>query len=567
MPSVVERVHATALHLATLEIEPPHPPRKETPIYAATHKRLVIAEDRPCWVCGVRRSDLLDPARRRDRTINPRGAKAMETHHWPVERSLLTAIDRVRLAADHPTVLYYKSLVEWVDGEHNMLVLCVTWDTPVLMASGATQAIASIAIGDEVIGSDLRPHRVTQTMCHPVDASLVVVDGVRMTLDHPVLTTEGWKPAGALRPGEIIREVRMFSAQMLGLGGIEPQVFDAIVRSIPVDVMHTLLRSERPSEVLLHHVALLHDRMDKAIFAPVAALPVAPGVDDDAKHLACSDALLPIQPDDAAGVRTVAPQTVRSLARLDSEDFATLRALALSTPAMERLAVRGATGARARAVTVCEACGYPKVGPTYHTLQNGRGEVSLLLAGWRPVNHIRSLTAEEHMFYQQVYNISVAGCHDFVAGGFVVHNCDQCHRVSPVSVHRAPFADVLAEKYAIRLPDGTRFVFAATAQDEAATMATDAQVFAAEGTTYVDPTSIPTPQIPPATLANSVGDSAPNASPDAATTSPVRLAGLTDDINHRIHQPSASDPWCSHSDDPQNVGLQSGPRVRPQRPN
>ncbi len=72
---------------------PPHPPRKATALYNKSHHRLVVELDRPCLVCGVRNSDLQDPARRNDSKINPWGAKQLESHHRIVEDSLANAID------------------------------------------------------------------------------------------------------------------------------------------------------------------------------------------------------------------------------------------------------------------------------------------------------------------------------------------------------------------------------------------------------------------------------------------------------------------------------------------
>lgn len=118
------RVHETHEATSAVELEPPHPPRKETPLYRATHRRLIITEDRPCYVCGVRRSDLLSKARRNDPRINPYKARVMESHHFPVERGLLAAVDRELLAQAYPTVRQYKTLEAWVDSEYNMLVLC-----------------------------------------------------------------------------------------------------------------------------------------------------------------------------------------------------------------------------------------------------------------------------------------------------------------------------------------------------------------------------------------------------------------------------------------------------------
>jgi len=121
---ILAHVHETHEGLSTIELTPPHLPREDTPKYRATHHRLVIVEDRPCFVCGVRHSDLQDATRRSDMAINPRKATQQESHHWPIERSLFSAIDRQKLAVDYPTVLQFKTLIEWIDSEHNMLVLC-----------------------------------------------------------------------------------------------------------------------------------------------------------------------------------------------------------------------------------------------------------------------------------------------------------------------------------------------------------------------------------------------------------------------------------------------------------
>lgn len=120
----LEHVHEAKAEFSEVTLTPPHPPRTETPLYEATHKRLIFAEDRPCFGCGVRHSDLQDSARKADPQVNPFGAEMMESHHFPVERSLATAIDRERVAADYPTVRQFKTLIEWVDSEYNILILC-----------------------------------------------------------------------------------------------------------------------------------------------------------------------------------------------------------------------------------------------------------------------------------------------------------------------------------------------------------------------------------------------------------------------------------------------------------
>jgi len=82
--------------LAEAAYYPEHAPRTASALYAREHHQLVVVQDQPCRVCGVRNSTLGDPAQ------NPHGAKAIETHHDLIEWAGQTAIDWDKVAADHP---------------------------------------------------------------------------------------------------------------------------------------------------------------------------------------------------------------------------------------------------------------------------------------------------------------------------------------------------------------------------------------------------------------------------------------------------------------------------------
>lgn len=114
----LSHVHATVEGMATVEMTPPHPPREETPEYSKAHHHLTIALDSPCAMCGVRNSTLKDPKE------NPFGAQALETHHYPIERSLLDACDPKKVGIVFPQVTDRASLEAFVDSEHNLMVLC-----------------------------------------------------------------------------------------------------------------------------------------------------------------------------------------------------------------------------------------------------------------------------------------------------------------------------------------------------------------------------------------------------------------------------------------------------------
>ncbi len=118
--SVVSHVHVTHEEVASSEFTPPHPPREETPAYRRAHHQLVVVEDRPCSVCGVRNSTLGNQGK------NPFGAQALETHHYPVERSLADACDWRRVAAAFPQagIRDEASFLAWIDSPGNLLVLC-----------------------------------------------------------------------------------------------------------------------------------------------------------------------------------------------------------------------------------------------------------------------------------------------------------------------------------------------------------------------------------------------------------------------------------------------------------
>lgn len=116
--AILSHVHATTEGVATVEMTPPHPPREETPEYTRAHHHLVYDLDSPCAMCGVRHSTLKDPKE------NPFGAKAIETHHYPIERSLLDACNPSKVGVVFPQVKDHASLEAFVDSEHNLMVLC-----------------------------------------------------------------------------------------------------------------------------------------------------------------------------------------------------------------------------------------------------------------------------------------------------------------------------------------------------------------------------------------------------------------------------------------------------------
>lgn len=108
MSDLLKHVHLTRLAVAVEEETPPHEPRESTPEYLAAHRRLIDELDTPCYICGVRKST----------------GGQMESHHWPLERSLALACDPAKVGARFPEVTDRASLMRFVDSERNLIVLC-----------------------------------------------------------------------------------------------------------------------------------------------------------------------------------------------------------------------------------------------------------------------------------------------------------------------------------------------------------------------------------------------------------------------------------------------------------
>ena len=116
--SSVEQVHETSIAVSTIELSPPHPPRTETPEYKKAHDFLINVKNMGCQVCGVTKKTL------KNATKNPFKAKQIESHHYPVERSLADACDPRKVHLDFPMVYDQVTLMQFVDSPANLIVLC-----------------------------------------------------------------------------------------------------------------------------------------------------------------------------------------------------------------------------------------------------------------------------------------------------------------------------------------------------------------------------------------------------------------------------------------------------------
>lgn len=116
--AVLAHVHDTVESVASVEMTPPHEPRETTPEYARAHHFLIYTKNAPCAVCGVTRRTLGNAKR------NPYHAAQLESHHYPIERSLMNACDPRRVHRDFPQVYDMATLAAFVDSPANLIVLC-----------------------------------------------------------------------------------------------------------------------------------------------------------------------------------------------------------------------------------------------------------------------------------------------------------------------------------------------------------------------------------------------------------------------------------------------------------
>lgn len=118
MSDTLNHVHETTEGAALVEFTPPHLPRVDTPEYHKAHNFLIHQKKAPCQVCGVNIDTLTDPV------INLLGSKQMESHHYPIERSLMNACDPVKVHTDFPVVYDKATLEVFIDSPQNLIILC-----------------------------------------------------------------------------------------------------------------------------------------------------------------------------------------------------------------------------------------------------------------------------------------------------------------------------------------------------------------------------------------------------------------------------------------------------------
>lgn len=99
---------------------PPHEPRKASAEYHRVHHTLVVLRDEPCWICGIRHSNVVRMPKAEQRKWQ------LETHHDELEWAAANGVDLAKIVKDFPALTDEAALRHWLDSEGNMLVLCAT---------------------------------------------------------------------------------------------------------------------------------------------------------------------------------------------------------------------------------------------------------------------------------------------------------------------------------------------------------------------------------------------------------------------------------------------------------
>lgn len=432
-----EHAHLERRTLHEVVAYPPHAPRESDPHYGifrhAQHHLIHVLGAR-CWIGGATLAEIKAGLPVGHRCAD---ARQLEAHHAIAEFAGLNEVDWRKVAADFPQAGLHsdEEFLRYAESEGGLMILCAAPDTPVLMADGGLTEIRRVRPGDAVIGHDQRAHIVTAAASRRHFGDVVIVDGVTLTGNHPVLTSGGWVRAGTLAVGQVVRHIGVGVSHVLSLRRVQDQVLRPVVRPDSVDVMDALGRLQEAPDHLFHNPAMLHPVL------PLGAVPdLNPDVSLPGEGASSGAGALTgkgVKGRKAAGVRAIGglgvPRPERAAApgaRPVGQD-ALVDALAL-----HRAGVRAGGGPLGR------LNGHFVGGAADSALLDDSPAITH--AGWRPIREIR------HVRYSGVvHDISVSGCRSFVTGlGLVLHNCNVHHRSPARGIHSVTYPAWLLDRYA-----------------------------------------------------------------------------------------------------------------------
>jgi len=122
----VSQIHEVTKTMVEMYNVPGHFPRTDSSLYTKNHHDIVVVQDSPCYICGVKNSTLKDPQQ------NLIGATQIETHHFKVEWGLANAVDWTEMKALYPDFPDWLKIdpndettyFNFVDSVYNLIPLC-----------------------------------------------------------------------------------------------------------------------------------------------------------------------------------------------------------------------------------------------------------------------------------------------------------------------------------------------------------------------------------------------------------------------------------------------------------
>jgi hypothetical protein len=310
------------------------------------------------------------------------------------------------------------------DIPENLTWLCLPGTERVLMADGTERPIATIRLGDAVIGHDSRPHHVVALSRSTATEPLVRLDDLLLTADHLVLTrVHGWAEAGQMRKGDEVARLEptreRVQTHVLSLIEAQPQILGAIVGGIQVDVVHDLGLGESASEDSFH---------DQSCTGDHAPLPAFPGDGDDVP-LGVEPTLTfsfrwprrALERRQAAAVGAEL-RSARTAARAGAHSGEVLATLRTGCGGLWPLAALRRTVGGARRVPGGIRAGRSELALAGDALLLDHRDVATVQRRWAPLAHV-----ERAPFSGELYDITVAGSRSFAAEGIAVHNCPTMH--------------------------------------------------------------------------------------------------------------------------------------------
>lgn len=121
----VQDVHVLRKTMIERYNVPGHEPRKKSPLFTKNHRNMVVVENQPCYICGVKNSTL------NVNDKNPFRATQMESHHW-IEWSLANCLDWDTMQKSYPDFENWKAIdpkdastyFNFIDDRYNLVTLC-----------------------------------------------------------------------------------------------------------------------------------------------------------------------------------------------------------------------------------------------------------------------------------------------------------------------------------------------------------------------------------------------------------------------------------------------------------